>query len=242
MVVVVVALLLLLLLLLRCCDPNPPQHIRSAQGEATGSVGCAPCRDGSYSPPGDSSPCRVCPRGTYSTRTQYHNHLACPNSTTVSSPTATTPQGFLDLSAALQAALLPPPDGTSDPACAVLAGADDCTPCPSSAPYTEHNGTTSVAGCKRCPWEHFYRMGACVPATPPCQGANIFERDPLTEESDRVCSFCDRSTCTETEAPSACPGNILGLPERGCTDCTGKPQHNARCVVCLRSDRIRNRR
>ena len=106
----------------------------------------------------------------------------------------------------------------------IEAGANECTPCPSNAPYTLSDGATS---CVECPSNYFkFDTGTgsftCEPCSDPC-GEDQYEISQCTDVSDRVCETCDMDKRPECEAgsrPQPC-----GPSYGGCIEClNSKPE------------------
>lgn len=111
-------------------------------GSSTGLVGCTPCEDGYYSAPGMQA-CQQCPAGKYAARlVGQRDFYRCPNAT---SPAIRFSPAYVWKSPV-------PSNMLGQLGCMQLAvGADACTSCPASRPYTLGAGSTSLEDCRRCP-------------------------------------------------------------------------------------------
>lgn len=186
-------------------------------------VGCVPCKDGWFSSANDAN-CTKCAVGKYSTQTSHRDLFRCP---TPGLPSAATVEWLYhnrvqsDRGEAIQ--------GYDD--FNVTVGAKQCTDCPPG--YTTKGvASVSLRQCTRCSREQYYQSvqgsaSYCQSCTPPCQSPYQFETKPCTDESDRVCTICDRSQCRLGEYVTECLVDLT-TPDakpntRGCGKCTNAP-------------------
>lgn len=195
------------------------------EGRADGLVGCTPCRDGHFSPPANrtvappaEARCEPCPAGTYASRRQAPDRIACPT----------------DASSALLGEVGAPQQQQQQQACGgldpptVTVGASSCTPCPPDRPHTRSAASSSQADCTRCPAGQWWGGGRCNPCRGACSlAAGEFEASPCTDGADLACSTCvGASSCLTGERFVGCSASN----PRGCEPCDGAPSVGAAYV------------
>lgn len=210
--------------------------------------GCIACPDGYYSPPSgnaanrtaSSQPpkataiemtqgeCLPCPQGTYAAQIKsVRNYRTCPSK---DSPLPVFGQVGNSSSGGNRTAVK-----SSDADCkasdmARARGASSCTACPPDRPYTWHPHASTASECKRCPQEHYYDSAAkrCKACASKCAPPFMYEAEPCTETSDRVCRACRYDACDPAaeyvDYENGCPGPVH--EDSACVPCTNKPEHS----------------
>ena len=108
-------------------------------------------------------------------------------------------------------------------------GAHECTACPASAPHTYELGSKTVADCRKCPAGQFSTDGQpCRACRPKCDYPYEYETQACTENTDRICSFCDMASCDATYEYVLTEGcsSDQNTGGRACAPCTDKPPNS----------------
>jgi hypothetical protein len=186
------------------------------EGHANGLIGCKPCNSGWASAIGDEK-CSICASGTYSSTSEVLDLYKCP---TLESPSIY----FITES-------VPSPIDNGDCNIYTTIGSSQCTQCPVHLPHTRSDGSTTIDDCVKCGDGTFFDAvtNLCQECTPVCDSSTSFEQVSCTALYNRVCWFCDRSSCGIGDYISDCPGDYasIGKPEKGCKKCISKPANSS---------------
>lgn len=164
---------------------------------------CTPCAAGKYAAPGMPQ-CEACPAGTFAWATETWWDLDKCSAQSIRA-------------------------GTCDSS--VPSGALECTPCPLDRPYTWNSEAKSEDECHACPPDHYGGAPDCTPCSPSaCQGPELFELIPCTENGNRECASCRMDSCDPVyeylDLETGCPGPTDA--DRPCAPCIDemKPEHS----------------